>query len=246
MNHHFYYIIVVLLLLSSGCQRKSPKREALHPKKAIIIKQDAQQKKSMTAQKLDSLGMMNIAEADSTIIVSLMYSRSDNFTKRVLYNELKEAYLHPKAARALLRAQKILKKTHPEYTLIVFDAARPMHIQQKMWKAVRGTHKNIYVSNPAHGGGLHNYGLAVDISMANAKGDTIDMGTKVDYMGTAAHIDNEQYMANKGIISKKALHNRRLLRRVMRQAGFRALHTEWWHFNYCSRKVAKKYYKIIP
>lgn len=30
------------------------------------------------------------------------------------------------------------------------------------------------------------------------------------------------------------------------KAGFRALPSEWWHFNYCSRDVAKQKYKLIP
>ena len=62
---------------------------------------------------------------------------------------------------SLLQAQKLLKEICPDYSLIVYDAARPMSVQQKMWNVVKGTPKYIYVSNPARGGGLHNYGLAV-------------------------------------------------------------------------------------
>ena len=40
--------------------------------------------------------------------------------------------------------------------------------------------------------------------------------------------------------------NRILLRRVMKEAGFRALPSEWWHFNFCSRDVARQKYKVIP
>jgi len=195
---------------------------------------------------LDSLGMVNIVETDSTIAISLMYSRPDNFTGKVLYHELKEAYLHPKAARALLKAQRLLRKLHPDYKLIVYDAARPLSIQREMWNVVKGTSRNIYVSNPAHGGGLHNYGLAVDISIIGGNENPLDMGTPVDFMGKAAHITNEQELVHKNIITKQALIHRLLLRHVMRQAGFHPLPTEWWHFNYCSRKVARKYYKLIP
>ena len=74
-----------------------------------------------------------------------MYARPDNFLGRVLYKDLREAYLHPKAAKALLLAQKELRTLCPELSLIVFDAARPMHIQQQMWNAVAGTEKKIYV-----------------------------------------------------------------------------------------------------
>ena len=66
-----------------------------------------------------------------------------------------------------------------------------MSVQQKMWNVVKGTSQNIYVSNPARGGGLHNYGLAVDVSIADEKGNPLPMGTKVDHLGKEAHIDTE-------------------------------------------------------
>ena len=81
--------------------------------------------------------------------------------------------------------------------------------------------------------------------LCNEKGDTLDMGTKVDYFGKAAHIDNEAQLVDSKRISKTALKNRELLRKVMRHAGWRPLRTEWWHFNLCSRATAKKYYKVI-
>ena len=115
-----------------------------------------------------------------------------------------------------------------------------------MWNKVKGTRKNIYVSNPANGGGLHNYGLAVDITLCKLNGDSIPMGTKIDYMGRAAHIDKEQELVVKKIITKEALNNRLLLREVMRYAGFRALRSEWWHFNFRSRAQARKFFKAIP
>lgn len=80
---------------------------------------------------MERSGFVDVRSMDSTIRVSLMYARADNFTGRVLYTDLHEAYLHPKAARALAKAQKILKASHPELSLKVYDAARPMHIQQK-------------------------------------------------------------------------------------------------------------------
>lgn len=131
-----------------------------------------------TAQAMERSGFVDVRSMDSTIRVSLMYARADNFTGRVLYTDLHEAYLHPKAARALAKAQKILKASHPELSLKVYDAARPMHIQQKMWNVVAGTPKNIYVSNPKNGGGLHNYGMAVDLTLCDAKGDTLPMARK--------------------------------------------------------------------
>ncbi len=201
--------------------------------------------KSRTALRLDSLGYQNIAEQDSTIIVDLMYAKPDNFTGKILYADLREGYLHPDAMKCLLKAQQILRKQHPECRLIVYDAARPMSVQQEMWDEVKGTPLNIYVSNPAHGGGLHNYGLAVDVSIVDNDKNPLPMGTPVDYMGKASHITDEMQLVADGIITEQERQNRLLLRSVMKEAGFRALPSEWWHFNYCSRATARENYECI-
>ena len=201
---------------------------------------------SPTAKRMAQQGLVDILSVDSTIQVSLMYSRADNFTGKVLYTDLREAYLHPKAAAALAKAQQALKKLRPELSLKIYDATRPMSVQQKMWNTVAGTKKSIYVSNPRNGGGMHNYGLAVDITLCKAAtGDTLDMGTKVDFLGSYAHIDNEADLVSRHIISKEAKKNRELLRKVMTEAGFKPLRTEWWHFNLVSRAEAKAHYKAV-
>ena len=213
---------------------------------AAQLSQSSTTKRSATAQQLARQGYQEIEQCDPTIHISLMYARPDNFCGVVLYNDLREAFLHPEAMKALQKAQAYLKQLRPDLSLKVYDAARPMHIQQRMWDEVKHTSKAIYVSNPAHGGGMHNYGMAVDITLCTLKGDTLDMGTKIDYMGKAAHIDNEAALVSTHIISPEARRNRQLLRQVMRYGGFMPLRTEWWHFNKCSRAVAKKYYKVIP
>ena len=211
-----------------------------------VISMGCLAQKSATAKRMAEQGMVDVLSVDSTIQVSLMYSRADNFTGKVLYTDLREAYLHPKAAAAVARAQQALKKLRPELSLKIYDATRPMSVQQKMWNAVAGTSKNIYVSNPRNGGGMHNYGLAVDITLCKAAtGDTLDMGTKVDFLGSYAHIDNEAALVSRHIITKEAKQNRELLRKVMTEAGFKPLKTEWWHFNLVSRAEAKVHYKAI-
>lgn len=203
------------------------------------------QKLSRTAQMLEKEGYVNMKKKMPSLFVSLMYSRADNFTGSVLYDDLREAYLHPDAAKALMKAQKRLKQLRPDLSLKIYDAARPMFIQQKMWNKVKNTRKYFYVSNPAHGGGLHNYGLAVDITLCNLKGDSLPMGTKIDFMGAAAHSDNEASLVRHHRISQHEWRNRQLLREVMRYAGFTPLPSEWWHFNYCSRPYARRHYKAI-
>ena len=189
-------------------------------------------------------GFINIQELDSTIEVDMMYAKSDNFVGEIMY-DFTEAYLHPKAARAVAKANSLLGKEHPGWRLCIYDATRPMGVQQKMWDKVKGTPLKNYVSNPANGGGLHNYGLAVDVSIVDENGDSIDMGTKVDALTSISHIDNEEELVKQGKITINAMENRRMLRRVMSEAGFSPLRTEWWHFNLTTRADARKNYKVV-
>ena len=252
------YSLPVLCLLLAECTSVSGHKEKerltmaeyKHPSDDMQPREECspapQPKKSAMALYMDSLGLVNIAELDSSITVKLMYTQADNFTGEVLYDDLSEAYLHPDAAYALVKAQEALKQLHPSYNLVVYDAARPMSVQKKMWNVVKGTPKYKYVSNPNRGGGLHNYGLAVDISIQDSLGQPLPMGTKVDNLGIEAHITQESELVRNGKISEAERQNRILLRRVMKEAGFRALPSEWWHFNFCSRDVARQKYKVIP
>lgn len=184
-------------------------------------------------------GMVDIVTVNPDIRVSLMYARADNFTGVVLYDGLERAFLRPEAARALDKAQKALSERRPGYRLKVYDAARPMSVQRKMYNVVRGTPKARYVSNPRNGGGLHNYGMAVDITIEDPEGNELPMGTKVDHLGAEANIDREDALVRNGTITAAERANRRLLRSVMAAGGFRPLKSEWWHFNLCTRVHAK-------
>lgn len=203
------------------------------------------QRNSVLVQKMVEMGYLNLKELDPTLVVDLMYSRADNFTGVVLYTNLTEAYLYPTAAKAVVKAQEALHKLHPDYNLKICDASRPMSVQKKMYDVVRGTPKNIYVSNPANGGGLHNYGMAVDVTIVDKNGKELDMGTKVDHLGKEAHINTETALVQAGTITAQAKKNRELLRRVMREAGFKPLQSEWWHFNFVTRAEAKAKYKVL-
>ena len=197
------------------------------------------------ANRMSDFGLVDVGRMDSTIQVSLMYAADSNFTGVVLYDDLREAYLHPEAADALLKAQDELHALFPGYNLLVKDAARPMSVQKKMFRVVQGTPKANYVANPVKGGGLHNYGLAVDITISDEHGNELPMGTPVDHLGPEANIDREEQMVARGIISETERQNRLLLRRVMTAAGFKPLRTEWWHFNLVSKRQAQAKYKLL-
>lgn len=194
---------------------------------------------------LRNKGLVDISTLDSTIAVQLVYATSDNFMGEAVYCGMSRAWLHPDAARKLLTAQRLLKKEYPGFTLVVYDAARPMSVQRKMWALVRGTDKVNYVSNPANGGGLHNYGMAVDVTILDETNRPLPMGTPFDFFGEEAHTNQEDFLLQSGKIDRTAYENRHLLRRIMRQAGFRTIPYEWWHFNACSRAEARRQYRVL-
>ncbi|MBR6606625.1 MAG: M15 family metallopeptidase [Prevotella sp.] len=222
-------IRILLILLLTLC--------ATVPVEAQMLSADARR---MAAQ-----GLKNVADEAPEVRISLMYTRADNFTGRVLYTSLREAYLHPITMKALKKADERLRQLRPDLRLMVMDATRPMSVQQTMWDAVKNTNQKIYVSNPKNGGGLHNYGLAVDLTLCDLNGDTLTMGVKIDNMTSLSHIDKEDLLLKQGKISREAYDNRRLLREVMRYAGFKPLRTEWWHFNIRTRAQAKQYFKVV-
>lgn len=194
-------------------------------------------------------GFVDVATiSPEMIVVDLMYGRPDNFVGEIMYTPADgptKAWLHPDAAAALGKAVTALRQERPDLRLKVCDASRPMSVQRKMYATVRRTPKAPYVSNPANGGGLHNYGLAVDITLCDSTGRELPMGTPVDFLGPEANIDKEDLLVKQGKITTQERANRQLLRRIMKSAGFRPLRSEWWHFNLVSRATARARYKVI-
>lgn len=193
---------------------------------------------------LQTQELVNVSKMDTTIRVNLKYATTDNFTKTILYDSLLNIYLHPLAAKKLINAQKRLKSINPKLSLLVYDAVRPLSVQKKMFKVVQDTKYAAYVANPVRTG-LHNYGMAVDLTICDEKGNPLDMGTPFDFFGSAAGINKEPELVQNGMLSVQQVKNRQLLRDVMTYAGFMTIRGEWWHFNAVSLTEAKQSYKVI-
>lgn len=199
------------------------------------------------ARKMQEYGLVDIQSLDDEILIDLKYSSTDNFVGVDMYGELNEAYLEAEFASKVVRAQKILKQRHPQYTLLIYDAARPISVQRAMRRIVEGTPFEGYVADGTRGG-RHNYGVAVDLTIATLNGTPLDMGAGFDDFTDAASVkgtpDNsdpttrtvEVYrkyinsLCDQGLISRVAAQNRILLIEVMHAAGLYPYRREWWHF----------------
>ena len=225
--------IVVICLVEKRNGNKDTIPEATSP----------QPETSNSNLKFETL-LVNIRDIDSAFIVNLKYATTDNFTGIVLYDGVDGAYLQPDVARMLADAHRYLKTLRPGLRLLVYDAARPLSVQRVMWERVKDTKYHRYVAHPDRLS-LHNFGAAVDLTLADTLGQPLDMGTPFDYFGRAAGISNEQELIRQGILTRQQVQNRQLLRQVMIHAGFRSISGEWWHFNACSLQEAKQRYKLI-
>ena len=190
------------------------------------------QTKSDVEKQLEQVGLKNVAEEIPGIEVYMVYSTPYNFMGRVLYKDLDEAYLVPEAIEKLKKANDLLRKKRMDLHLVVYDAARPRSIQEQMWKVVANTELQSFVANPyKRGGGPHNYGIAVDVTLVDCTGHPLPMGSEYDYFGDRSRTDIELQLLEKGEITRREFENRRLLREIMTEAGWRVDPGEWWHFN---------------
>ena len=249
-----YYLLLVISFLgcevSTKYQKSQTKREGTHlsevKKQDDLVKMD-----SIKRRELDSamglLGLVDVAQLNPSIRVELKYSGENNFMRVRMYDRLDRAFLQKDVAERLARCQDYLSQLDGDLHLLIYDAVRPVSIQEKMWRAldsIPSQVRGMYVSNPKNKS-LHNYGAAIDLTICDGKGRALDMGTDFDEFGEIAYPAREAYFLQTGELTQEQVDNRKLLRKVMRSQGFRNLPTEWWHFNACSRAEAVTRYKVV-
>ncbi|WP_306392421.1 M15 family metallopeptidase [Telluria beijingensis] len=178
------------------------------------------------------------------IRVDLRYATPNNFVGRDLYSPYDCAWLHVEAAQALERVVAWLAARRPDLTPLVLDALRPQRVQQQLWDALEGTELRLYLANPARGS-IHSYGMALDLTLVDADGVELDMGTGFDDMTELSHPALEDGFVAAGSLGEQQLANRRLLRAAMLQAGFVGINTEWWHFDCGDRELVRATFRRV-
>lgn len=155
---------------------------------------------------------------DSSIRLDIRYATTNNFTQAQIY-DCARCLLRAEAAQAIVKAHRMLQRNG--MGLKMFDCYRPRPYQQRLWDKVPNPD---YVTPPEKGS-MHSRGAAVDLTIVDAQGKELDMGTSYDFFGPEAHYDYTR-------LSGKVLANRKLLRRTLEASGFQGIRTEWWHFSY--------------
>lgn len=143
-------------------------------------------------------------------------------------------------ANKLLEAEKHLP---PGLSFLFSEGHRPISLQRTMfaeyyaqlaenhpdWNEARlRTETTKYVA-PSEDVPPHSTGGAIDITLVDANGEEIDMGTILDETPDKNENRNFTFADN---ISEKAKANRKILINVLSDVDFINYPAEWWHWSY--------------
>ncbi|NWN82563.1 MAG: M15 family metallopeptidase [Halomonas sp.] len=168
------------------------------------------------------------------------------YAKQGVPGAVNECYVREGVYRRLLEVARGLPAG---MGLIILDGWRPWRVQQYLFdtlqEAIRGHHPGLdeqellartreFVSVPSYEPGApspHLTGGAVDVTLSDADGLPLDMGTLFDEAVPASHTVYFETLAAPTAQQQQARDNRRLLYSMMRNAGFTNLPSEWWHYD---------------
>jgi D-alanyl-D-alanine dipeptidase len=176
--------------------------------------------------------------------VDLRYATPHNFVGDDMYSPHDCAWLHRDAAQSLEKAAGILARRDNGLSILVLDALRPQRVQERMWAALQGTDLTQYLADPARGS-IHSFGMAVDVTLVDAAGRELDMGTGFDDLTDRSHPALEEGFLIRGELTQRHIDNRLLLRGVMSEAGWQGINTEWWHFDGGDRQRIRAEYRRV-
>lgn len=171
-------------------------------------------------------GFVLVSSLDKDIIIDLKYATNDNFTKKTIY-PYNVCVLRINTAKKLVKANTQLEKLG--YKIKVWDAYRPVYVQQIFWNIVKDSR---FVANPKNGGSIHNKGCAVDVTLVKKNGNELIMPSKFDDFSSNAYRTNPN-------MTNEAKKNMDLLTKCMVDNGFTTIDTEWWHFEDADSKNYK-------
>lgn len=169
--------------------------------------------------------LVAIDEHISSIILDIRYATTSNFTHQKLYKQPK-VFLRQESLVQLVTAADDLERQG--YSLVIFDAFRPPRVQERLRSYLADDKYVADVSN-------HCMGIAVDVTLADARGGYLDMGTEYDDFTEKAHSQTQ-------LIDAHQASNRAILKDALESVGFVQHVYEWWHFDY----MPNRDWQIIP
>ncbi len=171
------------------------------------------------------------------------------------YGDKSPFFVRQTVLERLHKAQAYLQKHYPGWRLQIFDAYRPLGVQQfmvdytfqtivaeaglnatTMTEAERQSFlEQVYefwaapLVDPATPP-PHSTGAAIDLTLVNEIGNPVEMGSAIDELSPRSY---PSYFAASVDVKEQRYHaHRQLLCESMESAGFLRHPKEWWHFSY--------------
>ena len=179
--------------------------------------------------------LVALSTMDASIRQDVRYAGSNNFLGRPAagYSDA-ICRLTPRAARALAKAQRALQVQG--LGLMILDCFRPpaasrdfMRWVAEPGESTRGAFypnlRKVELARKGYVAGTskHSQGETVDVTLVDADGQELDLGTAFDFF-------DERSAHGAPGISADAAARRARLASAMQSAGFRAYKREWWHY----------------
>lgn len=160
--------------------------------------------------------LVEITPESHDVVIALAYASPRNLTGKPVYRQAR-CYLHPEAEARLIRAVGLARPLG--LRLKLFDAFRPSEAQWLLWNACPNPD---FLADPRRGS-PHSRGVAVDLTLIDAAGAELEMGTPFDAFTPLSHHANTD-------VPLAAQRNRFLLLGLMSAAGWDFYGNEWWHY----------------
>lgn len=160
--------------------------------------------------------LIEITEASHNILLDLRYATKNNITGTRIYHD-DRCFIHTDADVLLKRS--ITLASNQGLKIKVFDAYRPRAVQEALWAHCPDPN---YIMPPDKGS-HHTRGVAIDLTLVDARGEELNMGTDFDDLSPRAHHGASP-------ISSEVAANRYLLLGIMMSAGWDFFQNEWWHY----------------
>lgn len=194
-------------------------------------------------------GFVSLSQLCPTILIGANYATEDNFTGTVVAGYKKVEAVFSKVGAERLCAIHA-EASSMGYNVKIFDAYRPVkavqHFQE--WAKISEedpsikaryyptlTKQQLFEQGYIAQRSSHSRGSAVDLTLVDAKGNELDMGTIFDFFHETSHTMNPS-------ISAEQKRNRAVLKSLMEKHGFKNFAQEWWHYSLVSEAFPGQYF----
>lgn len=198
----------------------------------------------------DALARIPIHDSDERLLPASLSPRWltwPAYYKQGISGAIPECHLRAALFDRLIRAADSLPDT---YRLVILDGWRPFTVQQYLYDTLINLMQHArpdaapaqlalearsLVSPPSTDAGApspHLTGGAVDVTLADADGRLLDMGSGFDEaspLSWTAALEGGEAASMQRLMAR---HHRRVLYRAMTDAGFTNLPSEWWHYDF--------------